>query len=104
MRTRIHIALNAILIAAIVSGAALQGAEPDSPGGSSAVVVSPQWLGFPGAFAAIVNAGGVAVSENASGSVAKGFSEDPEFRTRLRREGALLVFNISSVPGCARQP
>ena len=99
MRPATQIALNAALIAAVVLAAAL-----DGPASGNVTVVSPQWLGFPGAFAAIVNAGGAVGSEGGSGTIASGFSAAPEFTSRLRREGALFVFNRPGAPGCAGNP
>jgi hypothetical protein len=98
MRAAEKIALNAALTGAIVLAAALNG-----PANGNFTVVSPKWLGFPGAFTAIANAGGEVVSEGSSDAVASGFSEDPEFAARLHREGALLVFNMPGIPGCVRK-
>jgi hypothetical protein len=98
MRAAGKIALNAALTAAIVLAAALSG-----PANGNFTVISPKWLGFPGAFTAIANAGGEIISEGSSDAVASGFSEDPEFAARLRREGALFVFNLPGVPGCTRK-
>jgi hypothetical protein len=92
------IALNAALIGAVVLAAAMSG-----PGNGSVTVISPQSLGFPGAFAVIANAGGAVISEGGTEAIASGYSADPEFASRLRREGALLVFNMPGAPGCSRK-
>jgi hypothetical protein len=92
------IAVNTALIAVVVLAATLSGPE-----NGKVTVISPKWLGFPGAFTAIANAGGTVISEDSSSAIASGFSQAPDFAARLRREGALFVFNMPGLPGCARE-
>ncbi len=92
------IAVNAALIGGVVLAAALNG-----PANGNFTVISPKWLGFPGAFTAIANAGGAVIAEGSLDAIASGFSEDPQFIARLHREGALLVFNMPGIPGCTRK-
>lgn len=89
------IALNGILIGGIMLAASLNVAAS-----GKVLVISPRWLGFPGAFAAIAKADGSILSEGNSDAVAVGFSDDPAFVSRLYRFGALFVFSAPNAAGC----
>ncbi len=89
------IAINAAVIGGVMLAASLNG-----PPSGKVIVVSPRWLGFPGAFAAIANAGGAIVKLGGTEAFAIGFSGDPAFVSRLYRAGALAVLDAPDLAEC----
>ena len=96
MRAGWTITSNAALIGSAMLAANLSGAAK-----GEVAVVSPKWLGFSGAFAAIAKSGGAILNADSSGTIAAGYSDDPNFTARLYEAGALFAFSAPGRAGCA---
>ena len=95
MRDSWKIAINAAVLGGVLFLAATHPAS-----GEKVLVISPTWLGYPGAISVIASADGAIVGGDTSSSFAIAFSDDPSFASRLYQAGALLVWSARVFMAC----